>query len=57
MKYHALLTANPGVNAPPTNPCKLLDFHFLVLGANETYTADSGERELLAVVLGVGFLE
>jgi 5-deoxy-glucuronate isomerase len=51
MKYHALLSANPGTNLPLTNPCKLLDFCFLVLGANETYTAESGDRELLAVIL------
>lgn len=52
MKYHALLAANPGINIPPTNPCKLLDFALLKLGANETYNAKSGERELLAVILG-----
>jgi 5-deoxy-glucuronate isomerase len=52
MKYHALLTANPGINVPPTNPCKLLNFSYLILGANETYSAESGEREFLAVVLG-----
>jgi 5-deoxy-glucuronate isomerase len=52
MKYHALLTTNPGINIPPTNPCKLLNFSYLILGANETYSAESGEREFLAVVLG-----
>jgi 5-deoxy-glucuronate isomerase len=52
MKYHALLTANPGINVPPINPCKLLDFAFLKLGAGETYSAESGGRELLAVILG-----
>jgi len=52
MKYHALLTANPGINLPPTNPCKLLNFSFLKLGASESYSAESGGREFLAVVLG-----
>ena len=52
MKYHALLTANNGLNTPSTNPCKLLDFGFLKLGAGETYSGESGERELLAVLLG-----
>ncbi len=52
MKYHTLLTANQGLNTPPTNPCKLLDFGYLKLGAGETYQAESGERELLAVILG-----
>jgi 5-deoxy-glucuronate isomerase len=52
MKYHALLTANQGLNTPPTNPCSLLDFGFLKLGAGETYRGESGEREILAVILG-----
>jgi len=52
MKYHAILTANQGLNTPPYNPCKLLDFGFLKLGIGETYRAESGKRELLAVVLG-----
>ena len=37
MKYHALLTANNGLNTPPYNPCKLLDFGLLKLAAGETY--------------------
>lgn len=52
MKYHAYLTADQGINLPPTNPCKLLDFRFLKLGAGETYQAESGETEILAVILG-----
>jgi 5-deoxy-glucuronate isomerase len=52
MKYHALLTANNGLNTPPTNPCKLLEFGFLKLGAGETYSNESGDREVLAVLLG-----
>ena len=52
MKYHTLLTANNGLNTPPINPCKLLEFGFLKLAAGETYSADSGEREMLAVLLG-----
>jgi 5-deoxy-glucuronate isomerase len=52
MKYHALLTANNGLNSLSTNPCKLLDFGFLKLAAGETYSAESGEREMLAVILG-----
>src|SRR5512141_2474517 len=52
MKYHAILTANNGLNKLPTNPCKLLDFGFLKLSAGETYSAESGEREMLAVLLG-----
>jgi len=52
MKYHAYLTADQGANNPPTNPCKLLDFCFVKLAGGETYRADSGEREILAVLLG-----
>ena len=52
MKYHALLTANDGLNTPSINPCKLLEFEFLKLEAGETYSSDSGEREVLAVLLG-----
>src|SRR5512145_1696761 len=51
MKYHALLTANPGVNTPPYNPCKLLDFGLLKLTAGSTYEAATPGREILAVIL------
>lgn len=52
MKYHAILTAEPGLNRPSTNPCRLLDFGFLKLAAGETYRAQTPGRELLAVILG-----
>jgi len=52
MKYHTLLTADPGANTPPTNPCKLLDFAFLKLAAGESHHATSPGREMLAVILG-----
>jgi 5-deoxy-glucuronate isomerase len=52
MKYHTYLTAEQGINTLPINPCKLLDFNFLKLGDGEQYAANSGERELLAVILG-----
>lgn len=52
MKYHALLTAKPGVNKPPHNACQLLDFSLLKLAAGETYEAETPGRELLAVILG-----
>lgn len=52
MKYHAILTANLGINKPSINPCKLLDFSFVKLAAGETISADSGDRESLAVLLG-----
>jgi 5-deoxy-glucuronate isomerase len=52
MKYHAFLPTNNGLNTPPTNPCKLLEFGFLKLGPGESYSGESGERELLGVLLG-----
>lgn len=52
MKYHTLLTADQGLNTPSTNPCKLLDFAMLKLGAGESYTGETPQREILAVILG-----
>ncbi|MBN2548070.1 MAG: 5-deoxy-glucuronate isomerase [Anaerolineales bacterium] len=51
MKYHAILTTKQGLNSPPYNPCKLLDFGFLKLGAGEQYQGETGGREILAVIL------
>ena len=36
----------------PQNPCDLLDFNLLKLSAGESYSASSGDREILAVILG-----
>jgi len=52
MKYHAHLKSEQGLNTLPTNPCKLLDFGFLKLAEGKEYTANSGDREILAVILG-----
>src|SRR5687767_14681973 len=52
MKYHSLIATKNGLNTPSTNPCKLLDFGFLKLEAGETYRGESGDREVLAVLLG-----
>lgn len=52
MKYHAYLNANYGVNLPPYNPCQYLDFKFIKLAGGESYSAESGDREFLAVMLG-----
>ncbi len=52
MKYHAYLTANPGLNTPPINPCQLLGFSLLKLEPGETHQDNSGDREILAVILG-----
>ncbi len=52
MSYFAAVPNAAGLNRLPTNPCKLLDFATLVLGAGEAYEATSGDREILAVLLG-----
>ncbi len=52
MKYHSLITTNNGLNTPPMNPCELLDFGFLKLAAGESYSGESKDREILAVILG-----
>jgi 5-deoxy-glucuronate isomerase len=52
MKYHSIITSDSGMNKPTINPCKLLDFGFLKLGAGEKHTGDSADREFLAVIMG-----
>jgi 5-deoxy-glucuronate isomerase len=52
MKYHTCLAADPGLNVPSCNPCRLLDFGFLRLKPGETYSAKTPGREILAVMLG-----
>lgn len=52
MKYHSLLSSNSGINQLPINPCQLLDFNLLKLAAGEKFSANSGGREILAVILG-----
>ena len=52
MKYHSNLTSNPGLNALPINPCKLLDFNLLKLATGEKHKGQSEGREILAVILG-----
>lgn len=52
MKYHTILTAEQGMNTLPFNPCKLLDFAMLKLAEGETHSDESGDREVVAVILG-----
>jgi len=52
MKYHSLISTDHQLNTPPTNPCKLLGFGLLKLREGETYNGNSGDREILAVILG-----
>lgn len=52
MSYFATVPNAAGLNRLPTNPCKLLDFATLVLADGDAYEATSGDREILAVLLG-----
>jgi|GEM_PF-131211 len=52
MKYFASLESRPGLNGLPYNPCQLLDFGLLKLAAGEQFSGQTGEREVLAVILG-----
>jgi 5-deoxy-glucuronate isomerase len=51
-RYHTVIGAENGRNALPVNPCRLLDFTLLRLEAGGTWSGESGDRELLAVILG-----
>jgi 5-deoxy-glucuronate isomerase len=52
MKYFASLETGQGLNALPHNPCRLLDFDLLILPSGEHYSGSTGDREVLAVILG-----
>lgn len=52
MTYFTALDTENGVNALDTNACNLLDFQLLVLADGETVSGSTGEREILAVILG-----
>lgn len=52
MPYFEAVPSQPGTNALPANPCKLLDFNLLSLADAQSYTAASADREILAVILG-----
>jgi 5-deoxy-glucuronate isomerase len=52
MSYFEAVPSANGNNVLPTNPCELLDFSLLSLADGETYEAASGDREVLAVIMG-----
>jgi 5-deoxy-glucuronate isomerase len=52
MPYFETVPARPGLNRLPSNPCKLLDFQFLILADGESFEGQTGDREVLAVILG-----
>ena len=51
-RYHCYVPAENGRNTLPVNPCQLLDFSLLKLDAGQSWSGESGDREILAVVLG-----
>ncbi|MEU8256942.1 5-deoxy-glucuronate isomerase [Micromonospora inaquosa] len=51
-RYHCTIPAVDGHNTLPVNPCRLLDFTLLKLSAGQSWTGGSGDREILAVILG-----
>jgi 5-deoxy-glucuronate isomerase len=52
MRYFTALKTESGLNRLSHNPCRLLDFQLLVLTPGEQYASETGEREILAVILG-----
>lgn len=51
MDFFAHVPREATLNPLPHNPCRLLDFGLLTLDAGERFSAQSGEREIVAVLL------
>ena len=51
-QYFVAVPTESGLNKLPNNPCKLLDFQLLSLAGGENYSAKTGDREIVAVLLG-----
>src|ERR1044071_9685534 len=49
--FEAIDTAS-GLNPITNNPCKLLNFALLKLEAGKSYNGNSGDDEIMAVILG-----
>lgn len=52
MKYFASVETKNGLNAVPYNLCKFLGFDLLNLAPGEAFSGETGDREVLAVILG-----
>lgn len=50
--YFTALNTDPGANNLNANPCKLLDFQLVELQDGEMHHANTGDREVLAVLFG-----
>ena len=51
-RYHCTIPSENGNNELPFNPCGLLDFTLLKLDAGQSWSGDSVDCEILAVILG-----
>lgn len=51
-QYFKNVSQNDGINNIEDNPCKLLDFSKLCLRNDQVYSGNSGDREILMVILG-----
>ncbi len=51
-RNHCYIPAEDGHNTLPFNPCRLLDFALLKLDTGQSWSGESGDREILAVILG-----
>lgn len=52
MSYFEAVSSSNGNNELPSNPCDLLDLSLLSLADGETFESASGDREVLAVIMG-----
>ena len=52
MKYFGKVNDAAGVNVLAQNPCRLLDFQLVRLAAGQQLDLQSGDREMLAVLMG-----
>lgn len=52
MTYFTTVGTENGVNHLDKNPCDLLDFQLLMLTDSDTISGNTGDREVLAVILG-----
>ncbi len=52
MSYFERMPDAAGLNLLPSNPFKLLDLNYIVLGDGESFHAETRDREFLAVILG-----
>ena len=52
MSYFESVPSAAGLNQVPNNPFKLLDFQLLILADGQSYSGSTGDKEVIAVLLG-----